>query len=247
MKRLLAGLMTVLLLVTTAFGEEDFWAGLESRYYEDFPQARSVDTGTFLEERDTLDWSRAVRRYNSEDTLYTREGIETFVSAMRSGQLLSDRIEPDGRALVYVKRGGGGSGTAIVHLEKEEVVGYLPSEGGAGEGFVLRHTAGVRTALEQSGLDLSRTKGYYLLLNGLGAGILYTDGRTELFQPTENTPEFLETDTAYTLAELADLAEENAASLDRYTDVNENLDPEKPNVVTGGSPAQTKPPVDTGR
>ena len=78
MKKLFAGLLAAAVLVTPAFAEENPWAGLEDRYYEDFPQARSSVEERFLEEGDTLDWSRAVRRYTSEDQVSTQAGVEIF-------------------------------------------------------------------------------------------------------------------------------------------------------------------------
>ena len=47
--------------------------------------------------------------------------------------------------------------------------------------------------------------------------------------------------TAYTMEQLADLVEENADFLTQYEGLNANLDPEKPNVITGANPRELHP------
>lgn len=120
-----------------------------------------------------------------------------------------------------------------------------------GEMFVMELTGGVKAALEDSGIDLTRAECYNLCTDGLGWGILYSDGKTELYQPLSEAPAFLEEGTAYTLEELADLVEEHAGELIRYEGLNADLDPEKPNVVTGAQPELSPQPekenADTGR
>ena len=249
MKKLFAGLLAAAVLVTPAFAEENPWAGLEDRYYEDFPQARSSVEERFLEEGDTLDWSRAVRRYTSEDQVSTQAGVGTFLTALRSGKSLADRIAYAGRVLVYVEGADGSNGMAIVNLQKNEIVGYHPRDNG--EMFVMELTSGVKSALKNSGIDLTQTESYNLCLNGLCYGILYTDGTVELFQPLCGVPSFMSENTAYTMEQLADLVEENADFLTQYEGLNANLDPEKPNVISGANPGAAPRPekenVETGR
>ena len=203
----------------------------------------------FLEEGDQLDWSRAVRRYHMEDSLLTRSGVDAFLTAVRSGELLSSRISYDERLMVFVEQADGTGGTAVVNPRKGELVGYLP--GDEGEMFVMELTGGVKAALEDSGIDLTRAECYNLCTDGLGWGILYSDGKTELYQPLSEAPAFLEEGTTYTLEELADLVEEHAGELIRYEGLNADLDPEKPHVVTGAQPELSPQPekknADTGR
>ena len=57
--------------------------------------------------------------------------------------------------------------------------------------FVMELTSGVKSALKNSGIDLTQTESYNLCLNGLCYGILYTDGKAgtrELFQPLCGVP-----------------------------------------------------------
>lgn len=68
MKKLLAGLLAAVLLTAPAFGDDTVWDSLEDRYYEDISQTETDITLRFLEEGDQLDWSRAVRRYHTEDS-----------------------------------------------------------------------------------------------------------------------------------------------------------------------------------
>jgi len=181
------------------------WDSLEDRYYEDISRTETDITLRFLEEGDQLDWSRAVRRYHTEDSLLTRSGVDAFLTAVRSGELLSSRISYDERLMVFVEQADGSGGTAVVNPGKGEMVGYLP--GDEGEMFVMELTGGVKAALEDSGIDLTRAECYNLCTDGLGWGILYSDGKTELYQPLSEAPAFLEEGTAYTLEELAvDLA-----------------------------------------
>ena len=91
MKKLLAGLLAAVLLTAPAFGDDTVWDSLEDRYYEDISQTETDITLRFLEEGDQLDWSRAVRRYHMEDSLLTRSGVDAFLTAVRSGELLSSR------------------------------------------------------------------------------------------------------------------------------------------------------------
>ena len=162
---------------------------------------------------------------------------------------MSSRISYDERLMVFVEQADGTGGTAVVNPGKGEMVGYLP--GDEGEMFVMELTGGVKAALEDSGIDLTRAECYNLCTDGLGWGILYSDGKTELYQPLSEAPAFLEEGTAYTLEELADLVEEHAGELVRYEGLNADLDPEKPNVVTGAqpelSPRPEKDNADTGR
>ena len=69
MKKLLAGLLAAVLLTAPAFGDDTVWDSLEDRYYEDISRTETDITLRFLEEGDQLDWSRAVRRYHTEDSL----------------------------------------------------------------------------------------------------------------------------------------------------------------------------------
>ena len=190
-----------------------------------------------------------MRRYHTEDSLLTRSGVDAFLTAVRSGELLSSRISYDERLMVFVEQADGSGGTAVVNPGKGELVGYLP--GDEGEMFVMELTGGVKAVLEDSGIDLTRAECYNLCTDGLGWGILYSDGKTELYQPLSETPAFLEEGTAYTLEELADLVEEHAGELIRYEGLNADLDPEKPNVVTGAQPELSPQPekenADTGR
>lgn len=249
MKKLLAGLLAAVLLTAPAFGDDTVWDSLEERYYEDISRTETDITLRFLEEGDQLDWSRAVRRYHMEDSLLTRSGVDAFLTAVRSGELLSSRISYDERLMVFVEQADGTGGTAVVNPGKGEMVGYLP--GDEGEMFVMELTGGVKAALEDSGIDLTRAECYNLCTDGLGWGILYSDGKTELYQPLSEAPAFLEEGTAYTLEELADLVEEHAGELIRYEGLNADLDPEKPNVVTGAQPELSPQPekenADTGR
>lgn len=236
MKKLLAGLLAAVLLTAPAFGDDTVWDSLEDRYYEDISQTETDITLRFLEEGDQLDWSRAVRRYHTEDSLLTRSGVDAFLTAVRSGELLSSRISYDERLMVFVEQADGTGGTAVVNPGKGEMVGYLP--GDEGEMFVMELTCGVKEALEDS--DIRPDPGpecYNLCTDGLGWGILYSDGKTELYQPLSEAPAFLEEGTAYPLEELADLVEEHAGELIRYEGLNADLDPEKPNVVTGAQPS----------
>ncbi len=234
MKKLFAGLLAAVLLATPAFAEEDVWDGLENRYYEEIPQTYSSVEERFLEEGDTLDWNRAVRRYISDDQLGTQTGVESFLTALRSGEALADRITYNDRILVYVEGASGSDGMAVVNPQKNEIVGYHPGDNG--EMFVMKLTDGVKSALENSEINLSQTKSYNLCLNGLCYGILYTDGKVELFQPICAVPSFMSEDTAYTVDQLADIVEENADLLTQYEGINANLDPEKANVITGANP-----------
>ena len=101
MKKLLAGLLAAVLLTAPAFGDDTVWDSLEDRYYEDISKTETDITLRFLEEGDQLDWSRAVRRYHMEDSLLTRSGVDAFLTAVRSGELLSSRISYDERLMVY--------------------------------------------------------------------------------------------------------------------------------------------------
>ena len=235
MKKLLAGLLAAVLLTAPAFGDDTVWDSLEDRYYEDISRTETDITLRFREEGDQLDWSRAVRRYHTEDSRLTRSGVDAFLTAVRSGELL--------------EQADGTGGTAVVNPGKGELVGYLP--GDEGEMFVMELTGGVKAALEDSGIDLTRAECYNLCTDGLGWGILYSDGKTELYQPLSETPAFLEEGTAYPLEELADLVEEHAGELIRYEGLNADLDPEKPNVVIGAQPELSPQPekenADTGR
>ena len=53
------------------------------------------------------------------------------------------------------------------------------------------------------------------------------------------------------MEQLADLVEENADFLTQYEGLNANLDPEKPNVISGANPGAAPRPekenVETGR
>lgn len=249
MKKLLAGLLAAVLLTAPAFGDDTVWDSLEDRYYEDISQTETDITLRFLEEGDQLDWSRAVRRYHTEDSLLTRSGVDAFLTAVRSGELLSSRISYDERLMVFVEQADGSGGTAVVNPGKGELVGYLP--GDEGEMFVMELTGGVKAALEGSEIDLIRIDCYCLCLQGIGYGILYSDGETELFQPLSDIPDFLEKDTAYSLEELADQVEKHADELIRSEGLNASLDLEKPNVITGAypelSPQPEKDNVETGR
>lgn len=107
MKKLLAGLLAAVLLTAPAFGDDTVWDSLEDRYYEDISQTETDITLRFLEEGDQLDWSRAVRRYHTEDSLLTRSGVDAFLTAVRSGELLSSRISYDERLMVFVEQADG--------------------------------------------------------------------------------------------------------------------------------------------
>ena len=154
MKKLLAGLLAAVLLTAPAFGDDTVWDSLEDRYYEDISRTETDITLRFLEEGDQLDWSRAVRRYHTEDSLLTRSGVDAFLTAVRSGELLSSRISYDERLMVFVEQADGSGGTAVVNPGKGELVGYLP--GDEGEMFVMELTGGVKAVLEDSGIDLTR-------------------------------------------------------------------------------------------
>lgn len=140
MKKLLAGLLAAVLLTAPAFGDDTVWDSLEDRYYEDISQTETDITLRFLEEGDQLDWSRAVRRYHTEDSLLTRSGVDAFLTAVRAGELLSSRISYDERLMVFVEQADGTGGTAVVNPGKGEMVGYLP--GDEGEMFVMELTGG---------------------------------------------------------------------------------------------------------
>ena len=122
MKKLLAGLLAAVLLTAPAFGDDTVWDSLEGRYYEDISQTETDITLRFLEEGDQLDWSRAVRRYHMEDSLLTRSGVDAFLTAVRSGELLSSRISYDERLMVFVEQADGSGGTAVVLISSMTTV-----------------------------------------------------------------------------------------------------------------------------
>ena len=173
MKKLLAGLLAAVLLTAPAFGDDTVWDSLEDRYYEDISRTETDITLRFLEEGDQLDWSRAVRRYHMEDSLLTRSGVDAFLTAVRSGELLSSRISYDERLMVFVEQADGTGGTAVVNPRKGELVGYLP--GDEGEMFVMELTGGLGADIcagdaYQEGGELLQFRGN-LWMPGREAGI----------------------------------------------------------------------------
>ena len=235
MKKLIVVLLAAALAITPAFAaEEDIWAQLEDSYYQDIPQTRSdLDTHDFLQSGDTLDTSRSVERHSTDFDLSTQAGVNTFLTDMAEGGKLYDHLVEDGRILIYVENDNGENGMAILNTEKGEIVGY--HQGDQGEMMLMELNDGVKSALADSGIDLANTRSYQLCLNGLCYGILYTDGEIEMFQPISAVPDFMSEDTAYTMDELAELVEENADTLTQFEGINANLNPEKPNVVTGSA------------
>ena len=94
---------------------------------------------------------------------------------------MSSRISYDERLMVFVEQADGSGGTAVVNPGKGELVGYLP--GDEGEMFVMELTGGVKAALEDSGIDLTRAECYNLCTDGLGWAFSIPMGKLSCTSP----------------------------------------------------------------
>lgn len=146
------------------------WDKMEAGYYRNLP----VDP--LIPGIQTVPGT-AVRLYRSAEFLGTKNKAEDFIRTVEKKGIIANLV-PD----VYLSLAGNAANpradTIIVDGEHRSTI--LPWDGGACYRFDLSNAD--REMLRKSGLDLKKTKAYFIELNGLLTGIVFTDGAHEMVQ-----------------------------------------------------------------
>lgn len=146
------------------------WDKMEAGYYRNLP----VDT---LIPGIQVVPGTAVRLYRSAEFLGTKNKAEDFIRTVEKKGVIASLV-PD----AYLSLAGNAENPRAdtIIVDGEHFGTILPWDGGACYRFDL--SSADRETLRKSELDLKKTKAYFIELNGLLTGIVFTDGSHEMVQ-----------------------------------------------------------------
>lgn len=218
-----ANLMTAFALDT----DENNWNRIESSYYGDVISTRSLNDdlllGSQIQPGTTTKLLEGVYDLNSTD------GIDQFIEAVQKNGLSS--TFKDNNTYFTMVSGVADPVASTAVIKNNEVVQVFT--GDEGESYRINLDTNKKAMLAKSNINLSETSAKFILLDGLMFGIEFDDGTTQLIQPISSYKNILDSNKIYTIEELLEFVKENKSFLTMLEGVNNNLDPDKPDVVVG--------------